>query len=181
MENQEEYLDEQDFGSSEDTETEEQGEEGEETTPNKNKNKSNFNNLYKKTKELEKSLASKDEELADALAELEEWRNLNPEVQEEKKSKEELSKIEEKVFTLENPDTKPYLKEIRATMKEYNCDYQKAWKLVKIDLPEESKTKVDFNIWKTTVSNKDLSKVSAEEALNLPPDKQREWRKLHLG
>jgi hypothetical protein len=145
MEDQE-YLDEQDFDSSEDTETEAQGEDGEETTPNKNKNKSNFNSLYKKTKELESTLANKDVELANALAELEEWRNLNPEVQEERLNKTELQKMEEKIFTIENPETKPYLKEIRATMKEYGCDYQKAWKLVKIDLPEESKTKVDFNI-----------------------------------
>ena len=57
-------------------------EEEEETTPNK-KNKSNFNSLYKKTKELESSLTNKDKELANALAELEEWRNLNPEVNED--------------------------------------------------------------------------------------------------
>tara|TARA_R110000851_G_scaffold96172_1_gene208679 strand:- start:14148 stop:14312 length:165 start_codon:yes stop_codon:yes gene_type:complete len=36
-------------------ETTEEGTEGEETTPNK-KNKSNFNSLYKKTKELESAL-----------------------------------------------------------------------------------------------------------------------------
>lgn len=180
MEDQE-YLDE-DFASNGDIETEEEGNEEEETTPNKNKNKSNFNNLYRKTKELENSLSAKDEELANALAELEEWRNLNPEIEENKKSNKEVDDLKLTVFTIKNPESEPYKKEILNTMREYwITDFNKAWKLVKVDLPEESKTKTDFSIWKTSISTKDLSKVSAEEALNLPLDKQREWRKIHLG
>lgn len=158
----------------------EEGEEGEETTPNK-KNKSNFNSLYKKARDLEKSLTAKDEELANAKAELEEWRNLNPDADEEIKTKKNYQAQELRIFGLENPEAKPHLEDIQAVMKEYGINESKAWKLVKIDLPEESKTTTDFAIWKTAVNSKDLSKVSAEDALKLSPEKRREWRALHLG
>lgn len=176
MENQE--IDELSNDSVED-ETLENGEEGEEQTPDK-KNKSNFKNLYKKTKELESTLSEKDKELAEAKAELEEWKKLNPELEEEKQNNKKSESMELKIFWLENPEAKPHLEEIRNTMKEYGVDYEKAWKLVKVDLPEESKTKTDFNIWKSNVNTKDLSKVSAKDALNLSPEKQREWRKINL-
>ena len=53
--------------------------------------------------------------------------------------------------------------------------------IYKVDLPEESKTTTEFNIWKNKIGTKDLSKVSAEDALKLSPEKQREWRKINLG
>lgn len=157
----------------------EEGNEEEETTPNK-KNKSNFNSLYKKAKELESSLSEKDRLIAEKEAELEEWRKLNPSIEEWKQNNKKSENLELKIFWLENPDAKPYLEDIKNIMKEYNISSEKAWKLVKIDLPEESKSKTDFNIWKTTVFSKDLSKVSAEDALKLTPEKQREWRKINL-
>jgi hypothetical protein len=79
------------------SETTGEGNEGEETTPNK-KNKSNFNNLYKKTKELESSLTAKDKELADALAEIKEWQDLNPEEEGEFKANKNATALELKVF-----------------------------------------------------------------------------------
>ena len=84
MENQE--IDEWATDSIVDDEIVETGEEEKETTPNK-KNKSNFNSLYKKTKELEKLLESRDEELATKTAELREWEELNPELEEDNKSR----------------------------------------------------------------------------------------------
>ena len=161
-------------------ETTEEGNEGGETTPNK-KNKSNFNSLYKKTKELETALTWKDKELANALAELKEWQDLNPEEDQEIKTNKKSEGLELKVFWLENPDAKPHLEAIKETMQEYGCSEAKAWKLVKVDLPVESKTTTDFNVWKSNVSTKDLSKVSAEDALTLSTEKQREWRKVNLG
>jgi hypothetical protein len=96
MENQE-ILDELSNDSIED-ETLEEGNEEEETTPNKNKNKSNFNNLYKKAKELESSLSERDRLLAEKEAELEEWRNLNPEVDREIKTNKNSEALALKVF-----------------------------------------------------------------------------------
>lgn len=159
----------------------ETGEDGEETTPNKNKNKSNFNSLYKKTKELESLNSSKDEELANLKASLKEWEELNPEIEDEKKSNREVDSLKVSIFTLKNPESEPHLKEIQSVMREYNIDISKAWKLVKVDLPEESTTTTDFNISKNTWISKNLSKVSAEDALKLSPEKQREWRNIHLG
>lgn len=182
MDNQEieetQGTDEQDTGSTK-SETVTEGKEGEETTPDK-KNKSNFNSLYKKTKELEALNASKDKELADANAELKEWRELNPEEDGEFKANKNSEALELKVFWLENPDAKPHLEAIKETMKEYGITEAKAWKLVKIDLPEESKTTTEFSVWKNAVNTKDLSKVSADDALKLSPEKQREWRRINL-
>ena len=64
-------------------------------------------------------------------------------------------------------------------MNEFNCDFKKAWKLVKVDLPEESKTTKDFSITNKVNLKKDLSKITPEEALELPKEKRREWRKVH--
>jgi len=58
-------------------------------------------------------------------------------------------------------------------------DREKAWKFVKMDIPVESVSKTDFDIKQREVSSKNLKDVSPEEALNLPKDKKREWRKLH--
>lgn len=161
------------------SETVEKGNEEEETTPNK-KNKSNFNSLYKKAMKLETSLTARDKELADAKAELEEWRNLNPEQEEENQSNKEVDSLKLSIDLLKTPEAEPHLKEVQATMKEYGCNFNKAWKLVKVDLPEESKSTTEFNIWKNVINTKDLSKVSPEDALKLSPEKQREWRKINL-
>lgn len=184
MDNQEieetQEIDELDTDSIVEDEIVDNGEEEKKTAPDKKKNKSNFNNLYKKTKELEKLLESKEEELASKTASLKEWEDLNPEIKEDKKNNEEVDNLKVSIFTIKNPESEPHLTEIQKVMKDYNIDIDKAWKLVKIDLPEESKTKTDFDIWKNNISKKDLKNVTPEEALKLPKDKQREWRKLHL-
>lgn len=177
MENQE-FLDEEVIASNDEVETDDE-ENGEGLDNKPNKNKSNFKELHKKTKVQEKALLEKEERLASLEAELTEWRNLNPELADILKANKEISDINEKIFVLENAEAKPHLKEIKQTMKEFNVWYEKAWKLVKVDLPEESITKKDFSIWKTNVNKKDLSKVTPEEALELPKEKRREWRKIH--
>jgi len=175
-----EDLDEQDISSND---GEEQGENGEETTPNK-KNKSNFKALYNKTRELEKELASRDENIATMEAELEEWRNLNPDLSDDLKWQKDFAKMQEEIFYVKNPDAENYAKEINKTIKEYNLPNDKvwltkAWKLVKSEIPEESITKTDFKIWKSNISNKNLKDVTPEEALELSKEKKSEWRKLN--
>ena len=175
-----EVIDEQDIGSNDD----EQEGEAEWTTADKKKNTSNFKALYKKAQELERENASKDEKLAILEAELEEWRNLNPEVQETLQSKKDLASMQEQIFFVKNPDAEPYAKDINKTMKEYNLPnspewISKAWKLVKSEIPEESKTKTDFNIWKKAVTKKNLKDVTPEEALELPKEERRKWRELN--
>jgi hypothetical protein len=64
-------------------------------------------------------------------------------------------------------------------MKEFWCDRNRAWKFVKSEIPETSKTKKDFNLWtKAPTIRKQLKDVSPEEALNLSKEQQSEWRKL---
>jgi hypothetical protein len=58
-------------------------------------------------------------------------------------------------------------------------DREKAWKFVKMDLPTESESRTDFDIKQREVSSKNLKDISPDEALNLPKDKKREWRKLN--
>lgn len=123
----------------------EEGNEEEETTPGK-KNKSNFNNLYKKAKELESSLTEKDRLLAEQSEELEALRNSDPDAVEEMKKGKEVDDLKLSLFTLKNPDAEPHMQAIKDTMKEYGISDTKAWKLVKMDLPTESKSKNDFNI-----------------------------------
>tara|TARA_R110000868_G_scaffold130901_1_gene340820 strand:+ start:4682 stop:4972 length:291 start_codon:yes stop_codon:yes gene_type:complete len=94
--------------------------------------------------------SSKDEELANLKASLKEWEELNPEIEDEKKSNREVDSLKVSIFTLKNPESEPHLKEIQSVMREYNIDISKAWKLVKVDLPEESTTTTDFNISKNT-------------------------------
>ena len=158
------------------TDNEDTGEEENNETSAK-KNNSNFKALYKSNKEKEALIAERDAELAKARKELEEWRNLNPETAEELNSKKDIDSVKEEIFVLKNTDAEPYLKDIRKTMSEYGMDINTAWKFVKMDIPEESKTKQDFNIGKTTVSkNTDLTKISPEDALNLSKEDQSKWR-----
>lgn len=161
------------------TDNEDSGEEENNETSAK-KNNSNFKALYKSNKEKEKLLAERESELEQARAELEEWRNLNPETAEELGSKKDINSIKEELFTTKNPDAEPYIDNIRKTMSKYGMDIKEAWKFVKMDIPEESKTKNDFSIWKTTVNKKtDLTKISPEDALNLSKEDQSKWRKAN--
>lgn len=153
----------------------------EENKTSAKKNNSNFKALYKSNKEKETLLAERESELEEAREELKQWRELNPDTVEDLNSKKDIDSMKEEIFTTKNPDAEPHLKEIRKTMLDYNMDLKTAWKFVKMDMPEESKSNSEFNIWKNAISTKDLSKVSPEDALNLSPEKQREWRKINLS
>lgn len=181
MDNQEETLDEEVTASvNDETDTNDEGEDNNNDTSTKKSNNSNFKALYKSNKEKEKLLAERENELREAQEELEEWRKLNPETVEDLNSKKDIDSIKEEMFTVKNPDAEPHMKDIRKTMDTYNMDLKTAWKFVKMDIPEESKSKQDFNIGKTVVSKAtDLTKISPEDALNLSKTDQSKWRKAN--
>jgi hypothetical protein len=65
-------------------------------------------------------------------------------------------------------------------MKEYQVDRDKAWKIVKVDIPVESKSKNDFNLSKKTPKlPKDLTKVKIEDTGDLTKEQRAEWRKVN--
>jgi len=138
-------IDELDTDSGE-TETDDTIQEEDDNNTSAKKNNSNFKALYRSNKENKALLAQQAELLAEKEEELNQWREFNPEIVEELDSKKDISSIKEEMFTIKNPDAEPHLKDIRKTMLEYNMDINKAWKFVKMDIPEESKSKTDFNI-----------------------------------
>lgn len=162
---------------------------GENTTPEK-KNKSNWSKLSEANKALKKQLQEKDSE----LNQIKEWANSLYENEEDrpftkKEAKEALSDIQvnespEKIFLFyqKNPEAVEHADELVETMQEYNVDREKAWKILKTDLPEESKTKKDFSLGNNKPPlKKDLSKVSVTETGDLSPEERSQWRKIHWG
>jgi multidrug resistance efflux pump len=110
------------------------------------KNNSNFKALYKSNKEKEALLSQREQELAEAQEELRQWRELNPETVQDLNSKKDIDSMKEEIFTTKNPEAEPHMDEIRKTMLSYNMDLKTAWKFVKMDIPQESSSKKDFNI-----------------------------------
>ena len=158
-------------------ETNESGEDDNNEASTKKSNNSNFKALYKSNKEKEALLAQREQELSEAQEELQQWRELNPDTVEDLSSKKDIDSMKEEIFTTKTPEAEPHLKEIRETMKEYSMDLKTAWKFVKMDLPEESKTKTDFNVSKTKAPKEtDLTKISPEDALNLSKEDRAKWR-----
>lgn len=144
------------------------------------KNESNFKALYKSNKEKEKALAEKEALIAQQARELEEWRNLNPDYQPQGEDK--TAKMEVKIFGLENPDAKEHLDSVRATALEYGLPLEKAWKIVKADLPIESKSVNDFDFKSAPIRvKKSIKDITPEEALKLPKEQRAKWRKYHYG
>jgi len=182
MENQEEYLDEQDTGSVNDEISANTGEDDDDNPTNnsQDKNKSNFKALYKSNKEKERLITEQTQRLEQLEEELSQWRELNPEVVETLNSKEDINSVKEEIFTIKNPEAAEHIDDIRKAMKNYNMDINTAWKFVKIDIPQESKTKNDFSVGKT--ANKkitDFTQISPEDALNLSKEDQSKWRKIN--
>lgn len=152
-----------------------------------NKNKSNFKALYKSNKEKERLLTLEQEEKARILAEKEalelevkQWRELNAWTANEIDKSKEIDSVKEDIFILKNPEAEKYLKEVRDTCKKYNMTYNEAWKFVKVDIPTESLTKTDFNIWKNPVKKViDYSKVEMKDTGEFTKEQRAEWRKVH--
>lgn len=183
MENEEfelvDNLESTDTNESDTNSTEIDVEEGDNNTSSqKSKNESNFKALYKKSKELEKAQAEKDRIIAEQARELEEWRALNPEYVEQTSKKEDDRDI--RLFKLENPEAKEYLDTVKETAKEYNVPLEKAWKIVKADLPKESKSTNDFDFKSEPVKvKKTLAEITPEQALKLPKDQLARWQIFH--
>jgi len=146
MDNQEDLLDEEVEASVNDETINEEGEDYNNESSTKKSNQSNFKALYKSNKEKERLLAEKEDELLNAQEELKQWRELNPDTVEELDSKKDISSVKEEIFTIKNPDAEPYIKDIQKTMKQYNMDINTARKFVKMDIPQESKSKNEFSI-----------------------------------
>lgn len=167
---------------------------GDDTNPEQ-KNKSNWKNLSKAKKDLEKKLAEKDKVIDSYKSELEqvkEWANSLYWDWEEKpftkkEAKEALQDITSRespesvfIFYQKNPEAIEHSDEILDTMKEYKVDRDKAWKIVKVDIPVESKSKNDFNLSsKTPKLPKDLTKVKIEDTKDMTPEQRADWRKAN--
>lgn len=148
------------------------------TSSQKSKNESNFKALYKSNKEKEKALAEKEALIAQQARELEEWRNLNPDYVKETSVKEDDRDI--RLFRLENPEAKEHLDSVKETAREYNLPLEKAWKIVKAELPKESKSINDFDFKSEPIKvKKTLAEITPEQALKLPKDQLARWQVFH--
>lgn len=158
-------------------------EEGDDNTPSQeSKNESNFKKLYKSNKEKEKALAEKEAIIAKQARELEAWKSENPELVSAQYGNKKQEEMEIKIFGLENPEAKSHIETVQATALEYGLPLDKAWKLVKADLPTESKTTSEFDFKSAPIKvKKSMKDVTAEEALKLSPAQQTIWRKTVLG
>lgn len=159
--------------------------ESDENTTPEQKNKSNWKKMAEKLKTLEKTLADERAE----KEELKKWANSlyeNPEDQPfTKKEATQQIQLNESLddvvtFYQKNPEALEHKDLIIQAMNDFKCDRNKAWKFVKSDMPEESKTKKDFDLqkWKPNLK-KDLSKITAEESLDLSKEERSQWRKLN--
>ena len=138
------------------------------TSSQKSKNESNFKALYKSNKEKEKALAEKDALIARQSRELEAWQSENPEIVRDSFSNDKQSQMEAKIFGLENPESKEHLANVQATALEYGLPLDKAWKIVKAELPIESKSTSEFDFKSAPVrTKKSIKDISPEEALKL--------------
>lgn len=144
----------------------------------------------KKQAEYEAKEARKEaQELKAQLEQLKEWANslYQDESQkpftkkEEAKVDDKAEKLETKIFLLENSEAKAHIEEIMSVKSKFpGMELEDAWTFVKSKLPVESVTKKDFDTsTKATRLPKDLTKVSAEEALELSKEDRAKWRKAN--
>lgn len=159
------------------------------TTSQKTKNESNFKALYKSNKEKERDLLEKEKKMEEMglrmkeqAKELEEWRWLNPDVVASSREVKKLEEIESKLFVIDNPNSKAHINQVKETASQFNVPLEMAWKIVKADLPSESKTSDDFDLTTAPVRvKKSLKDITPEEALKLPRDQMAKWQKLVYG
>lgn len=146
--------------------------------PVKQKNKSNWKELYKKAKTVDAVMS----ENARLKAELEDWENANPDFAETRKEDSRIAKMEEDVFLTRFPDAEAHADKIALMMRKHpTMERKEAWKFVQADLPKESKTKNDFSVGVRQKAGKpDYANIDADDALKLSKDEQKEWRKINL-
>lgn len=152
------------------------GADSQESEKKKKSTSQKFKELHKKAKladELQK-------ELEEAKAELEQWRSENPELVKDYFTKKEWGTLEKRLFLVENPEAKEHIEAVEARATKYNMPFEEAWEDVKLRLPKESQSKDEFSFkGKQKSKTVDLKSLSAEEALELTPEKRKEWRKIH--
>jgi len=189
---EEEVLDQEPTNSEENADTSSENEvDSDDDTTDERKNQSNWKKMSETKKALERDLRSEREEKAQLTSELEElkdWANslYEDDTQKPFTKKEEqvvdskADKLESKIFLLENKEAKEHMDDIQTVRAKYNMDFDEAWTLVQAKLPPESKTKKDFDVSRLTPRlPKDLTKVSAEDALSLSKEDQTKWRKAN--
>lgn len=185
-------LDGEQVASESDVDTDSQNDiDSEEDTDSERKNTSNWKKMTEAKKAAEFELRKAREEKVQLQAELQklqDWANSLYEDEsqkpftkkEEKKIDDQAERLEKKIFLIENKEAKEYLDDIDSVRSKYNMDFDDAWSFVKSKLPPESKSKKDFELSnKTPKINKDITKLSPEEALKLSKDDQAKWRKAN--
>lgn len=109
-----------------------------ETPESTSKNKSNW-------KEMSKALKAEREARAKAEAELDEWRNLNPDVDLSNYRKESTDDVRTELFLIKNPDAEKHMDKLKE-FTDKGFSLKDAWKYVQPTIPVESRTEKDFDI-----------------------------------
>ena len=139
------------------------------------KNKSNWKKVSEKAKLADKL----QEELEQAKAELEEWRELNPDTAKSLTEQKRLDSMESRLFFAENPDAKEHKERLDALVSKSKgaLTRDEAWELIKPSIPKESESKSNFSTKSQPVNTKkDLKDLTPDEAWKLTDKaKYREW------
>ncbi len=146
-----------------------------ETPESTSKNKSNW-------KEMSKALKAEREARAKAEAELDEWRNLNPDVNLSDYKKENTDDLRTELFLIKNPDAEKHMEKLKE-FTDKGFSLKDAWKYVQPTIPVESRTEKDFDIKsKWTTKKVDYSKVTMEEIYSdsYSLEQRKEWRKVNM-
>ena len=143
------------------------------TTSTKSK-KSN----WKKMAKLNKALMAENKKLK--AAQNREVGNDDDDDDFEDEDEEELGtfdKTEFRFFTIENPEAKPFAKEIeKVVLNHPKMSFEDALLLVKAKQPKTSVSSNDFSTKSAnTKIRKTISQITAEEALKLPPEQYLKW------
>lgn len=146
---EEESLEQDEGSSDEESETSDEGEEG-----SPKKKDSNWKKLVKKNRELERELAELKKEG----------------VKKEAAVPKSIDKADWLEFALENPEAKELKGDIFSLMEKYEgMSMNEAFSFAKSQKPKVSKSKTDFDFSVKSGKKKDLSSLTEEEALALPP------------
>lgn len=142
------------------------------------KNKSNWKKVSEKAKLAEKL----ERELETAKTELEEWRNLNPDIAVSKSETKRLEAMETRLFFAENLEAKAQKDRLETMIakSKWALSLDEAWDIIKDTLPKESVSKTDFTTKSAPVTNKkDVTKLSPEDALKLSGSDYNKWAKAN--
>jgi len=135
-------------------------------------NQHNWKKLYKKAKTLEREK----KELEEKLKELE----ANKEDKKVLETADTDTKLELRIFWIENPEAKAHLSKILETATNHNMDLETAWNFLKATMPKESQSYDDFSTkGKKNISNIDYKSISIDDSLKLNAEERKLWRKAN--